>query len=106
MAKINLTTIRMMNFGFGTAMAWVYFLAVISIIGIAIQIQDDLNLIGDTNFVLGREPAAISVRATAHSYSSISSVRRHGVKQVDCRHISVAKVLHNPRAHRGTRFTL
>jgi len=38
MAKINLTTIRMMNFGFGTAMAWVYFLAVISIIGIAMAI--------------------------------------------------------------------
>jgi ABC-type sugar transport system permease subunit len=35
MAKINLTSIRMMQFGFGTAMAWVYFLAVISIIGIA-----------------------------------------------------------------------
>jgi ABC-type sugar transport system permease subunit len=38
MTKINLTTIRMMNFGFGTAMAWVYFLAVISIIGIAMAI--------------------------------------------------------------------
>jgi len=38
MEKINLTTIRMMNFGFGTAMAWVYFLAVISIIGIAMAI--------------------------------------------------------------------
>jgi len=38
MEKINLTTIRMMNFGFGTAMAWVYFVAVISIIGIAMAI--------------------------------------------------------------------
>ena len=38
MEKINLNTIRMMNFGFGTAMAWVYFLAVISIIGIAMAI--------------------------------------------------------------------
>jgi ABC-type sugar transport system permease subunit len=38
MEKINLTTIRLMNFGFGTAMAWVYFLAVISIIGIAMAI--------------------------------------------------------------------
>jgi len=38
MEKINLTTIRMMNYGFGTAMAWVYFLAVISIIGIAMAI--------------------------------------------------------------------
>jgi ABC-type sugar transport system permease subunit len=38
MAKINLTTIRMLNFGFGTAMAWVYFVAVISIIGIAMAI--------------------------------------------------------------------
>ena len=35
MAKINLATLRMLQFGFGTAMAWVYFLAVISIIGIA-----------------------------------------------------------------------
>jgi len=35
MEKINLTTLRMLNFGFGTAMAWIYFLAVISIIGIA-----------------------------------------------------------------------
>jgi len=38
MEKINITTIRMLNFGFGTAMAWVYFLAVISIIGIAMAI--------------------------------------------------------------------
>jgi ABC-type sugar transport system permease subunit len=38
MEKINLNIIRMMNFGFGTAMAWVYFLAVISIIGIAMAI--------------------------------------------------------------------
>lgn len=38
MEKINLTTLRMLNFGFGTAMAWVYFLAVLSIIGIAMAI--------------------------------------------------------------------
>jgi ABC-type sugar transport system permease subunit len=38
MEKINREIIRMMNFGFGTAMAWVYFLAVISIIGIAMAI--------------------------------------------------------------------
>ena len=38
MEKINLTTIRMLNFGFGTAMAWVYFVAVISIIGVAMAI--------------------------------------------------------------------
>ncbi|MCL2229742.1 MAG: sugar ABC transporter permease [Treponema sp.] len=38
MEKINLTTIKMLNFSFGTAMAWVYFLAVISIIGIAMAI--------------------------------------------------------------------
>jgi len=38
MEKINLTTLRMLNFGFGTAMAWVYFLAVISIIGAAMLI--------------------------------------------------------------------
>jgi len=38
MEKINLTTLRMLNFSFGTAMAWVYFLAVISIIGIAMAI--------------------------------------------------------------------
>jgi ABC-type sugar transport system permease subunit len=38
MEKINLTTIRMLNFGFGTAMAWVYFVTVISIIGIAMAI--------------------------------------------------------------------
>jgi len=38
MEKINLTTLRMMDYGFGTAMAWVYFLAVISIIGIAMAI--------------------------------------------------------------------
>ena len=38
MEKINLTTLRMLNFSFGTAMAWVYFLAVISMIGIAMAI--------------------------------------------------------------------
>jgi len=35
MAKINLTTLRMLNFSFGTAMAWVYFLTVIVIIGLS-----------------------------------------------------------------------
>ena len=35
MAKINISLIRLMQFGFATAMAWVYFLAVIIIIGIA-----------------------------------------------------------------------
>jgi len=35
MAKINLASLRMLQYGFGTTMAWVYFLAVISIIGIA-----------------------------------------------------------------------
>jgi len=34
MARINETTLRMLNYGFGTAMAWIYFLAVIAIIGI------------------------------------------------------------------------
>jgi ABC-type sugar transport system permease subunit len=38
MNKINETTIRMLNFGFGTAMAWVYFLAVIAIIGVAMAL--------------------------------------------------------------------
>jgi ABC-type sugar transport system permease subunit len=38
MTKINHEIIRMMNFGFGTAMAWVYFLAVILIIGIAMAV--------------------------------------------------------------------
>jgi len=38
MLKIDLATMRMMQFGFGTAMAWAYFLAVMVIIGIAIGI--------------------------------------------------------------------
>jgi len=38
MDKINMTTLKMLNFSFGTAMAWVYFLAVISIIGVAMAI--------------------------------------------------------------------
>jgi ABC-type sugar transport system permease subunit len=38
MLKINTATIQMMQFGFGTAMAWAYFLAVMVIIGIAIGI--------------------------------------------------------------------
>jgi ABC-type sugar transport system permease subunit len=38
MEKINLATFELMQFGFGTAMAWVYFLAVISIIGTAMVI--------------------------------------------------------------------
>ena len=36
MEKINHTLMRRMEFGFSTAMAWVYFLAVIAIIGIAL----------------------------------------------------------------------
>jgi ABC-type sugar transport system permease subunit len=35
MNKISLTLMRRMEFGFSTAMAWIYFLAVIAIIGIA-----------------------------------------------------------------------
>jgi len=35
MAKINISLIRLMQFGFATAMAWIYFLAVILIIGLA-----------------------------------------------------------------------
>ena len=35
MAKINLASLRMLQYGFGTTMAWIYFLAVIAIIGIA-----------------------------------------------------------------------
>jgi len=35
MEKINITFMQRMEFGFSTAMAWVYFLAVIAIIGIA-----------------------------------------------------------------------
>jgi len=38
MNRINETTLRMLNFSFGTAMAWVYFLAVIAIIGIAMAL--------------------------------------------------------------------
>jgi len=38
MEKINLTTIKMLNFGFGTAMAWIYFLAVLLIIGIVMTV--------------------------------------------------------------------
>jgi ABC-type sugar transport system permease subunit len=38
MEKINVTLMRRMEFGFSTAMAWVYFLAVIAIIGIAISL--------------------------------------------------------------------
>ncbi|MCL2180506.1 MAG: sugar ABC transporter permease [Treponema sp.] len=38
MEKINIAMIRRMEFGFGTAMAWIYFLAVIVIIGIAMAI--------------------------------------------------------------------
>jgi len=38
MTKINLAMIQQMQFGFGTAMAWVYFLSVILIIGIAITL--------------------------------------------------------------------
>jgi len=38
MEKINISLIRLMQFGFATAMAWVYFLAVIIIIGIAMAL--------------------------------------------------------------------
>jgi len=38
MLKINISLIRLMQFGFATAMAWVYFLAVIIIIGIAMAL--------------------------------------------------------------------
>jgi len=38
MEKINTTTIRMLNFGFGTAMAWIYFIAVLSVIGVTMAI--------------------------------------------------------------------
>ncbi|MCL2126793.1 MAG: sugar ABC transporter permease [Treponema sp.] len=38
MEKINQTFMRRMEFGFSTAMAWVYFLAVITVIGIALAI--------------------------------------------------------------------
>lgn len=37
MEKINQTLMRRMEFGFSTAMAWVYFLAVIAIIGITVR---------------------------------------------------------------------
>ena len=38
MEKINVSLIRLMQFGFATAIAWVYFLAVIAIIGIAMAL--------------------------------------------------------------------
>jgi len=38
MEKINRSTLRMLDFSFGTAMAWVYFMAVIIIIGIAMAL--------------------------------------------------------------------
>jgi len=38
MTKINLAMIQQMQFGFGTAMAWIYFLSVILIIGAAITL--------------------------------------------------------------------
>ena len=38
MEKINLTLMRRMEYGFSTAMAWVYFLAVMLIIGIAVTL--------------------------------------------------------------------
>jgi ABC-type sugar transport system permease subunit len=38
MIKINETMIRRMQFGFGTAMAWIYFLSVMLIIGVAITL--------------------------------------------------------------------
>jgi ABC-type sugar transport system permease subunit len=38
MARINETTLKMLNYGFGTAMAWIYFFAVILIIGLVMGI--------------------------------------------------------------------
>ena len=38
MSRINETTLKMLNYGFGTAMAWIYFLAVILIIGLVMGI--------------------------------------------------------------------
>ena len=38
MDKINVSLIRLMQFGFATAMAWVYFFAVILIIGLAMAL--------------------------------------------------------------------
>jgi len=38
MTKINISLIRLMQFGFATAMAWVYFFAVILIIGLAMAL--------------------------------------------------------------------
>ena len=38
MEKINLTLMRRMEFGFSTAMAWIYFLAVIAVIGISMKL--------------------------------------------------------------------
>ncbi|MDR0494807.1 MAG: sugar ABC transporter permease [Treponema sp.] len=38
MEKINISMVRLLDFGFSTAMAWVYFLAVIIIIGIAMAL--------------------------------------------------------------------
>jgi ABC-type sugar transport system permease subunit len=38
MTKINIAMIQRMQFGFGTAMAWIYFLSVMIIIGIAITL--------------------------------------------------------------------
>ncbi len=38
MKKINVAMIERMQFGFGTAMAWIYFLSVMLIIGIAISL--------------------------------------------------------------------
>jgi ABC-type sugar transport system permease subunit len=36
MDKINTSMVRYLDYGFATAMAWVYFVAVITIIGIAV----------------------------------------------------------------------
>ena len=38
MEKINITLMSRMEFGFSTAMAWVYFLAVIAVIGISVRL--------------------------------------------------------------------
>jgi ABC-type sugar transport system permease subunit len=38
MGKINISMVRLLEFGFSTAMAWIYFLAVILIIGVAMAL--------------------------------------------------------------------
>jgi ABC-type sugar transport system permease subunit len=38
MERINLSLVRSLEFGFATAMAWIYFLIVIAVIGIAMAL--------------------------------------------------------------------